>query len=150
MAAGESLEVLHQLAMLHRDRQQWTQAGTCFRRLLKAAHGAPRRCGGGGLFVGISMFWTPCLGDQALDPAGGDGFTIINCYNTHNYHPLKIQVLAVELRHEAKLDNSVGGQRLGTPLWPVSVSSWHDIWIHPQPCGYPQHGPSIPDMFLSQ
>lgn len=31
-----NMQVLHQLAMLYRDRQQWTQAGTCFRRLLKA------------------------------------------------------------------------------------------------------------------
>ena len=29
-------QVLHQLAMVYRDRQMWTQAGTCFRRLLKA------------------------------------------------------------------------------------------------------------------
>eukprot|EP00438_Fugacium_kawagutii_P020188 Skav211319 [mRNA] locus=scaffold3888:11606:14570:+ [translate_table: standard] len=31
-----NMQVLRQLAMLHRDRQQWAQAGTCFRRLLKA------------------------------------------------------------------------------------------------------------------
>lgn len=36
--ATKLAQVLHQLAMLYRDRQQWTQAGTCFRRLLKAGN----------------------------------------------------------------------------------------------------------------
>ena len=90
-------QVLHQLAMLYRDRQQWTQAGTCFRRLLKAG---PGRCWSPGRRFGRPNFDSTKRGREfegiqkinqkfawILDKMGGTEVLFLRCTHFYGYFP---------------------------------------------------------------